>query len=99
LTYSLTNTFSTIQSLREELANIRQGIELSQKRNSLEMKAINQYAKEISQDPNLNDKEELMEDDDEEFKLKRQQFESYIRQFYSKIFSEIVQLKSLLSVN
>ena len=40
LTYSLTNTFTTIESLHEELAAIRNGLELSQKRNATVIKTI-----------------------------------------------------------
>lgn len=48
LTYSLTNTFTTIESLHDELTAIRNGLELSQKRNASLMKSINTYAKEIT---------------------------------------------------
>ncbi|CDW76981.1 UNKNOWN [Stylonychia lemnae] len=47
LTYSLTNTFSTIESLHDELTAIRNGLELSQKRGANILKTIHQYAREI----------------------------------------------------
>jgi len=40
LTYSLTNTFSTIESLHDELTAIRNGLELSQKRGANILKTI-----------------------------------------------------------
>jgi hypothetical protein len=50
LTYSLTNTYSTIESLHDELVVIKYGLEQSQKRgNNNVFKSIHQYAKEIEQ--------------------------------------------------
>eukprot|EP00347_Sterkiella_histriomuscorum_P008686 403344143 len=49
LTYSLTNTFSTIESLHEELTAIRNGLEQSQKRGTNLLKTIHQYAREIEE--------------------------------------------------
>ena len=50
LTYSLTNTFSTIESLHDELTAIRNGLELSQKRGATLLKTIHRYAREMEED-------------------------------------------------
>ena len=63
LTYSLTNTYSTIESLHDELATIRNGLEVSQKRGANILKTIQRYAKEIEENK-LSDDEEGKEEEE-----------------------------------
>ncbi len=50
LSYSLTNTFSTLESLHGELAAIRNDLDVSYKRGQTMIKNIHQYAREIEED-------------------------------------------------
>ena len=59
LTYSLTNTFSTIESLRDELTALRSGLEMSQKKNAGIMKTIHMYAREIEDDGQKEDIDDM----------------------------------------
>jgi hypothetical protein len=56
LTYSLTNTYTTIESLHDELAVIKNGLEQSQKRGNNILRTIQRYAKEIEENK-LSDEE------------------------------------------
>jgi hypothetical protein len=58
LTYSLTNTFSTIESLHDELAAIRTGLEMSQKRGVNILRTIQRYAREIEENKMSEDEVE-----------------------------------------
>jgi len=92
LTYSLTNTYSTIESLHDELAAIKQSLEQSQRRGAPALRAIHEYAKEIE----TNSREEEEEKWSENGSGQNVQFKEEIKFFYSRIHQEIGALKKIL---
>ena len=84
LTYSLTNTFSTIESLHDELAAIR--MEISQKKGTQLIKNIQRYAKEIEEDK-LEDSIHCENVDNSLEKIEKEeaQFIHEIKGFYQRI--------------
>lgn len=107
LTYSLTNTFTTIESLHDELTAIRNGLEVSQKRSGSILKTIHRYAREIEENKILSDDEDENVKSNEEDSMMDQvnisnleeenlNFMKDIKQFYNKIHEEISQLKSII---
>lgn len=65
LTYSLTNTYSTIESLHEELNAIRNGLEVSQKKSGNILKTIHMYAREIEENKISDEEDENVKSNDE----------------------------------
>ena len=96
LTYSLTNTITTIESLHDELTAIRNGLELSQKRGATIIKSIHQYAREIggSEDPGPEEEAKYSADECEDGRPIS--FIRDIKGYYSRIHEEIEQLKTIL---
>lgn len=90
LTYSLTNTYTTIESLHEELATIKG--EMSQKRGSNVLKSMQRYAREIQEgreEENVSGEEE---DGEEEEKVELWQEEGFIKEiqsYYNRIHEEV----------
>ena len=73
LTYSLSNTFSTIESLHDELSAIRNGLEASQKRGINILRTIQRYAREIEENKlseNEEEEENVKSGDDSDTGLK-----------------------------
>jgi len=90
LTYSLTNTITTIESLHDELTAIRNGLELSQKRGTNLIRSIHQYAREIDANEEY---EELKSGNEADEPV---DFIKGIKGYYSRIQDEIEQLKTIL---
>lgn len=100
LTYSLTNTFSTIESLHDELTAIRNGLEVSQKRSGNILRTIHRYAREIEENKMSDEEDENVKSNDEinlsNFEEDNLTFMKDIKHFYNKIHDEISQLKGIL---
>mmetsp|Transcript_10506 Transcript_10506/g.10568 ORF Transcript_10506/g.10568 Transcript_10506/m.10568 type:complete len:143 (-) Transcript_10506:1182-1610(-) len=105
LTYSLTNTYTTIESLHDELNNIKTGIELSQKRGSNVLKTIQKYAKEIEENKLSDDEDEENVSSNEDSILTKEiinndeeaNFIKDIQTYYNKIHEEISQLRNIVN--
>src|SRR5437016_725732 len=92
LTYSLTNTFSTIESLHDVLNAIRNGLELSSKRSGNILKTIHQYAREIEENKMSDEEDEnvksnensMIEHNLSNLEEENLNFMKDIKQFYNK---------------
>lgn len=93
----MTNTFTTIESLHDELAAIKSGLEVSQKKGTNILETIQKYAREIEENKFSDDEEEnvksnedsLLDKDYSHLEEENLNFIKDIKGFYSKIHEEI----------